>query len=82
MLKKILQSKLSIFIFVNTLIILFQVFLLSFFYSQMNNEIPFWYTANWGLEMLTDKRNIIIIPFISVVITILSSFLFYISKNY
>lgn len=82
MLKRILQSKVSIFIFINTAVILFQIFLLSFFYSQMNNEIPFWYTANWGLEILTEKRNILIIPFISVLLTILSSFLFYISKNY
>ncbi len=48
----------------------------------MNIEIPFWYTSNWGLEMLTEKRNIIVIPFISIIITIFSSLIYSLSKNF
>jgi len=82
MLKKILSSKLSIFIFVNILITAFQIFLISFFFRQMNTEIPFWYTLNWGLEMLSEKRNIILIPFISLMVSIFSSLLYSYSKMF
>jgi len=82
MLKGLFSSKLSIFIFVNLLITGFQIFLISFFFNQMNPEIPFWYTSNWGLEMLSEKRNIIIIPFLSIIITITSSIILSIAKNY
>jgi len=82
MLKKIISSKVSIFIFVNLLINAFQILLITFFFNQMNNEIPFWYTSNWGLEMLSEKRNIIIIPFITFLVTIFSALIFSLSKNY
>ena len=81
MLKRVLSSKVSIFVLVNLLIVGFQIFLISFFYKQMNAEIPFWFTSNWGLEMLSDKKNIIVVPFISVMVTIFSSLIFSISKN-
>lgn len=82
MLKKLLSSKLSIFIVINLLITAFQIFLISFFFNQMNVEIPFWYTSNWGLEMLSEKRNIIIIPFLAVLITITSSVVVSLAKDY
>jgi len=82
MFKRLLSSKLSIFIVVNILITGFQIFLISFFFKQMNTEIPFWYTSNWGLDMLSEERNIIIIPFISFLITIFSSIIFTVSKSY
>lgn len=82
MLNRILSSKTSIFILVNSLIIGLQIFLISFFFNQMNQEIPFWYTSNWGLEMLAPKRNIIIIPFVSTIITILFLIFIVISQRF
>lgn len=82
MLKRLLSSKVSIFILVNFLITGFQILLITFFYNQMNTEIPFWYTSSWGLEMLSDKRNIILIPFITFLTTISSALIFSLSKNY
>lgn len=81
MLDKILKSKFTIFLFINTLIVLFQVFIVVFFYNQMVNEIPLWYTKNWGLGILSDKQNIILIPFISVLITIFSGLMYKLSEN-
>lgn len=47
----------------------------------MVNEIPLWYTKNWGLGILSDKQNIILIPFISVLITIFSGLMYKLSEN-
>lgn len=82
MLKNIWNSKLSIFIFVNLLVIGFQLFIISFFYNQMNIEIPLWYTSNWGLDILSNKQNIILFPLISAVILICSSAIYSISQGF
>ena len=72
MLNKILKSKNSIFLFINSLIILFQIFLILFFYQEIHAQIPLWYTKNWGLEILTEKFYIFLIPIISIFITSVS----------
>jgi UDP-GlcNAc:undecaprenyl-phosphate GlcNAc-1-phosphate transferase len=72
MFKKILQSKKSIFLFVNFLIIGFQFFLIGFFYNEIHQEIPLWYTKNWGLGILSDKSYIFLIPAISIFLTLTS----------
>jgi len=78
---KIFLSRIFIFLAINTLIIAFQVFIISFFYNQMNSEIPLWYTKNWSLEILAPKEDILVIPFISVLISITSVFIVQISKK-
>ena len=82
MFKNIWKSKLSIFVFVNLLIVGFQIFIISFFYNQMNSEIPLWYTSNWGLDILSPKQNIILFPFLSILILISSAAIFSISQGF
>ncbi|NBO36923.1 hypothetical protein EBU91_05265, partial [bacterium] len=81
MLKKLLGSKNFIFVSINILVILFQIFLISFFYEQMNQQIPLWYTKNWGLDVLANKNNILVIPFISTLVIIFSFFMLKISEK-
>lgn len=78
---KIFLSRIFIFLTINTIIVAFQIFIVSFFYSQMNSEIPLWYTKNWGLEVLAPKEDILVIPFISVLLSITSIFVIQISKK-
>jgi UDP-GlcNAc:undecaprenyl-phosphate GlcNAc-1-phosphate transferase len=66
---KKLNSKNLIFILINLGIIFFQIFLIGFFYKEIHQDIPLWYTKNWGLEILASKNNIIIIPIISFLIS-------------
>jgi len=72
MLKKFLGSKNFIFLLINFLVIIFQIFLISFFFEQMNQQIPIWFTKNWGLDVLASKNNILVIPFVSTLIVIFS----------
>lgn len=78
---KIFLSSTFIFISINTLIISFQIFIISFFYNQMNTEIPLWYTKNWSLEILAPKEDVLVIPFISVVLIITCVFIIQLSKK-
>lgn len=64
------NSKNLIFILVNLGIIAFQIFLIGFFYKEIHQDIPLWYTKNWGLEILSSKNNIIIIPIISFLVSL------------
>ncbi len=81
MLKKLVSSKNIIFVSVNVLIILFQIFLISFFYEQMNQQVPLWYTKNWGLDVLAYKNNILVIPFVATLIIIFSFLVLKISER-
>lgn len=81
MINKLVGSNLFRFLLINISITLFQIFLVGFFYDQMLDKIPFWYTKNWGIEMLTNKVNIIWIPFISLLLTIFSGTLFKFSEK-
>lgn len=81
MLDKILKSKFTLFLFINSLITLFQIFIIVFFYNQMVTDIPLWYTKNWGLGILSQKQNIILIPFISILLTIFSGLIFKLSEK-
>lgn len=81
MINKLLSSNLFRFLIINTLIILFQILLIGFFYNQMSGKIPFWYTKNWGIGVLSDKANIIFIPFVSVLILIFSASLYKFSEK-
>ena len=81
MLNKILKSGTFQFVILNSLIIFFQIFLITFFYNQMLSEIPLWYTKNWGTGILTQKVNIILIPFISILIVIFTSLFARISEK-
>jgi len=56
--------------------------LILFFYKEIHQEIPLWYTKNWGLEMLTNKSNILIIPVVSTLIALISYFLVRFSEKY
>ena len=47
----------------------------------MLSEIPLWYTKNWGTGILTQKVNIILIPFISILIVIFTSLFARISEK-
>ena len=82
MLKKFLSSKRILFFLINLVFVSFQIFLISFFFSEIHKEIPLWYTKNWGLGILTEKTNIIVIPFISLMITITSFFIIKFSEKY
>ncbi len=73
MLNKLLNSNLFQFIFLNSLIVGFQIFLIGFFYNQMVAEIPLWFTRNWGEEVLSPKINIILIPLISALLIIFTA---------
>jgi len=81
MLKKFLKSKNLIFLLINFLIILFQLFLIFFFYSEIHSEIPIWYTKNWGLEVLGAKSNIFVIPFTTLCLTFFTFALLKISEK-
>jgi uncharacterized membrane protein len=70
MLNKLLRSKNSIFLLINTLLVFFQVFIILFFYPEIHNQIPLWYTKNWGLGILSEKAYIFLLPIISIIITI------------
>lgn len=82
MLSKLLKSKNSIFLFINILIIAFQVFIILFFYPEIHNQIPLWYTKNWGLGILSDKFYIILLPIISILLTAGSYFILKISEKF
>lgn len=82
MLNKFIKSKNLIFVFVNLLLVLFQIFLILFFFKEIHQEIPLWYTKNWGLEILTSKSNILIIPIVSTLIALFSFFLVRFSEKY
>jgi UDP-GlcNAc:undecaprenyl-phosphate GlcNAc-1-phosphate transferase len=82
MFSKLIKSKNLIFIFVNFALVLFQVFLILFFYKEIHQEIPLWYTKNWGLEILTNKSNILIIPIVSTLISLFCYFLVKFSEKY
>jgi hypothetical protein len=81
MLNKILKSSLTQFIALNISFIIFQGFIIGFFYQQMVPQIPLWYTKNWGLGMLSPKVNIILIPFISFLIILFSASLIKFSEK-
>ena len=81
MLNKILKSSLTQFIALNISFIIFQGFIIGFFYEQMVPQIPLWYTKNWGLGILSPKVNIILIPFISFLIILFSASLIKFSEN-
>lgn len=81
MLDKILKSKFTLFLFINSLLLFFQIFLIVFFFGQMVQDIPLWYTKNWGLGVLSEKQNIITIPFLTTLITIFTSVIYKISEK-
>jgi len=81
MLDKILKSKFFLFIFINSLILAFQIFIIVFFFGQMVSEIPLWYTKNWGLGILALKENIIILPIVTALMVVFTSIIFKISES-
>jgi UDP-GlcNAc:undecaprenyl-phosphate GlcNAc-1-phosphate transferase len=82
MFNKIFKSQNSIFLILNTIIFLFQIFLILFFYSEIHKEIPIWYTKNWGIEMLASKEFIFLIPAVTFLITSFCVSLIKISEKY
>ena len=70
MLNNLLNSNLFRFIFLNALIVGFQIFMIGFFFNQMVGEIPLWFTKNWGEGVLSPKVNIILIPLLSTLVII------------
>jgi UDP-GlcNAc:undecaprenyl-phosphate GlcNAc-1-phosphate transferase len=82
MFKKLFNSKRIFFLLINLVLIIFQIFLIVFFFPEIHREIPLWYTKNWGLDILTDKANIVVVPFISVLLTITSFFILKFSEKY
>lgn len=82
MFNKIIKSQNLIFLISNLGILLFQTFLILFFYSEIHQEIPLWYTRSWGLEMLTSKEYIFLIPIVTLFISAICSVLIKISEKY
>jgi len=82
MLNIILKSKNLIFLLINILITVFQFFLILFFFPEIHKEIPLWYTKNWGLEVLSDKSYIVIIPLVSIFISTLSFVILKVAEKY
>jgi UDP-GlcNAc:undecaprenyl-phosphate GlcNAc-1-phosphate transferase len=82
MLTKIFKSKETIFLLINVLIITFQFFLILFFYPEIHEQIPFWYTKNWGLDILSQKNYIFFIPLLSFLITLASFIILKFSEKY
>lgn len=56
---------------------LFSFFYIGFYYTKLPSQIPLWYSLIWGADRLSIKQYIFIIPSISLVIFLASSFYSY-----
>lgn len=87
LLKKIyrkLQSggSLTLYIFANLFIIIFEFIYILLRINYLNFQIPLWYTNGWGLTQLAQRSYIYVIPYTSFAIFALGLVAIFLTKKY
>lgn len=72
--KKLIPSQFTNIITINLIIIATQISYILLRFNVINEQIPFWYTKNWGTDQLATKQAIYLIPITSLLILILGAF--------